>query len=268
MLVQCLLLPNDGQILHLLWALFFMKCYPTEEPACAAAGGQRGAVDPKTLRKYIWPFIVAIADLESHVVSNFIFILNLCFCILIFLQILFDNRFRHDCDNDCLLSVDGMDFQMSQADRDWYSHKFKRSGLHYEVALSILGGDICWICGPWKPGVYNDVMIFREALATWLEPGERVEADDGYVGEAPLRVKCPKSMTEPAEKEAMAKRVRSRHETVNKRFKQWGILRQVFRNDLIHHRDVFAAICVITQLAIENGEPLFEVHYDDMDVGV
>ena len=111
-------------------------------------------------------------------------------------------------------------------------------------------------------------MIFCEALATWLEPGEQVEADDGYVGEAPLKVKCPKSMTEPAEKEAMAKRVRSRHETVNKRFKQWGILRQVFRNDLIHHRDVFAAICVITQLAIENGEPLFEVHYDDMDLGV
>ena len=67
---QCLLLPHEGQILHLLWALFFMKCYPTEEPACAAAGGQRGAVDPKTLRKYIWPFIVAIADLESHVVSK------------------------------------------------------------------------------------------------------------------------------------------------------------------------------------------------------
>ena len=51
-------------------------------------------------------------------------------------------------------------------------------------------------------------MIFREALATWLEPGEQVEADDGYVGEAPLRVKCLKSMTEPAEKGAMAKQVR------------------------------------------------------------
>ena len=97
--------------------------------------------------------------------------------------------------------MDGTDFQRSQTNRDWYSHKFKRSGLRYEVALSILGGDICWICGPWKPGVYNDVMIFREALATWLEPGERVEADDGYVGEAPLRVKCPKSMTESVEKE-------------------------------------------------------------------
>jgi hypothetical protein len=26
-----------------------------------------------------------------------------------------------------------------------------------------------------------------------LEEGERVEADDGYVGEAPRHVKCPKS---------------------------------------------------------------------------
>ena len=33
---------------------------------------------------------------------------------------------------------------------------------------------------------YNDLTIFRESLATWLEPGERVEADGGNVGEAPL----------------------------------------------------------------------------------
>jgi hypothetical protein len=68
--------PHERQIHHLLWALFFMKCYPTEELACITAGGPRRAVDQKTLRKHIWPFIIAIADLESHVVSNFIFILN------------------------------------------------------------------------------------------------------------------------------------------------------------------------------------------------
>lgn len=266
---QHYLTPQEAQLAHLLWALFFMHVYPSGKVACATAGGSNGAIDPKTLRKYVWPMIQAIASLEPHVVCIFCSDTFICLFLLTWCcKILFDNRFKNDRLNDCLLSVDGTDFQRSQTNRDWYSHKFKRSGLRYEVALSILGGDICWICGPWKPGVYNDVMIFREALATWLEPGERVEADDGYVGEAPLRVKCPKSMTEPAEKEAMAKRVRSRHETVNKRFKQWGILRQVFRNDLIHHRDVFAAICVITQLAIENGEPLFEVHYDDMDLGV
>ena len=74
---------------------------------------------------------------------------------------------------------------MVEDEKKWYSYKFRRSGLRYEVALSILGGDICWICGPWPPGLYNDLDVFREALATYLEPGERVEADDGYIGEAP-----------------------------------------------------------------------------------
>lgn len=101
---------------------------------------------------------------------------------------------------------------------------------------------------------------------TYLEPNERVEADDIYIGEAPLRVKCPKSITVPEEAEEVARRVRARQETVNKRFKQWGILRQVYRNDLCDHRHVFVAVCVITQLAIENGEPLFSVEYDDMDL--
>ena len=166
------------------------------------------------------------------------------------------------------MSVDCTDFQRSKTSRDWFSYKFRRSGLRYEVALSILGGDICWISGPWKPGTHNDLDIFREALVTWLDPYERVEADDGYAAEAPLRVKCPASIAEEVERQAMTQRVRARQETVNKRFKQWGILNQVFRHDLIHHRDVFAAVCVITQLAIENGEALFEVHYDDANVGV
>ena len=68
-LVNFAILPDEGQILHLLWALYFMKCYPTEETACAAAGGHTGAIDPKTHRKYIWPFIEAIANLEPYVVS-------------------------------------------------------------------------------------------------------------------------------------------------------------------------------------------------------
>ena len=37
--------------------------------------------------------------------------------------------------NDCLLSVDGTDFLSPQYGKKWYSHKFKHSGLRYEVAL-------------------------------------------------------------------------------------------------------------------------------------
>ncbi len=83
-----------------------------------------------------------------------------------------------------------------------------------------------------------------------------MEADDGYVGEVPLRVKCPASVTIEKERLNMMNRVWSRQETINKRFKQWGILQQVYRNNLIHRRDVFAAICVVTQLAIENGDDI------------
>ena len=149
--------------------------------------------------------------------------------------------------------MDATDFQRSETGKDWFSYKFRRSGLRYEIALSILGGDICWICGPWLPGVYNDLSIFPEALITWLAPNERVEADDGYVGEAPMKVKCPGSITVSEEREKLVRRVRNRRETINKRFKQWGILNQVYCHDLIHHRNVFTAICVLSQLAIENA---------------
>lgn len=131
------------------------------------------------------------------------------------------------------------------------------------MALNILTGDICWINGPFLPGEKNDLEIFRSSLMTWLEPFERVEADDGYEGEAPLKVKCPSSIGIPEEKHRMMGIVRRRQETVNRRFKQWSILKQVFRHELSMHGRVFAAIVVISQLAIQNGEPLFQVEYSD-----
>ena len=63
-------LPHEAQILHLLWTLFFMKVYPSQNVANATAGVWEGAIDPKTLCKYLWPMIEAIANLEQHVVSR------------------------------------------------------------------------------------------------------------------------------------------------------------------------------------------------------
>ena len=96
-----------------------------------------------------------------------------------------------------------------------------------------------------------------------LGGAERVEADDGYIGEAPLHVKCPKSFTNPQETEFMQQRVRNRQETVNNRFKNWGVLRQRFRHDITEHGDCFRAVVVLTQLAINNGEKLFSTGYRD-----
>jgi hypothetical protein len=43
---------------------------------------------------------------------------------------------------------------------------------------------------------------------------------------------------------------------VNRRLKQWAILREEFRHDLDLHKNVFTAVAVMTQLCFENGEPL------------
>lgn len=63
---QTELLPVDGTFMHLLWTLCFLKVYPTETALSALCGG----ADPKTIRKYIWPMIVALANLEVHLVSQ------------------------------------------------------------------------------------------------------------------------------------------------------------------------------------------------------
>ena len=40
-----------------------------------------------------------------------------------------------------------------------------------------------WIHGPFPPGDWNDLTIFRDGLKHLLQNGERVEADDGYKAE-------------------------------------------------------------------------------------
>jgi hypothetical protein len=66
-----------------------------------------------------------------------------------------------DVGNDCLLSGDGTDFQIAMGySKPFWSYKFKKSGLWYEVGLCILTGDICWWSGPYAPGKWNDLTIF------------------------------------------------------------------------------------------------------------
>ena len=166
------------------------------------------------------------------------------------------------------MSIDGTDFEIAEHGRAFYGHKFKRSGLRYEVGVCILGGDIVWINGPYECGLWPDIKIFRDALISELDEGERVEADDGYVGEAPQFVKCPKSFTNPTFMEKTQKFIRSRHETVNKRFKQFKVLKNRYRHEIVDHAEVFRACVVLTQLSINKGEPLFDVNDLYFDEGM
>jgi hypothetical protein len=63
-------IPPEGEMKHLLWMLHFLKAYPKQAAVCSTVGGSAGAIDPKTLRKYMWPFIRAVANFEPAVVRN------------------------------------------------------------------------------------------------------------------------------------------------------------------------------------------------------
>ena len=161
--------------------------------------------------------------------------------------------------------MDTLDFQIPEPypfDKDWSkrwcSHKNKKAGLHYELALSILNGNICWTNGPFACGFYNDWKIFStEGLLFQLDNNERVKADDGYLPGDPHVCKTPYSVYHPKEKAAMRRRVMGRQEALNRKLREWQILKRVFRHDMSKHSSVFSAIAVLTQLKIENGEPLY-----------
>ena len=236
------LLPDGGTLKHLMWTLCFLKVYPTEQVLCSLCGG----IDPKTARKWVWLFIAALSELELEL-------------------IVWERRKEGDRGADCLVSVDGTDFWIAQHGATFSSHKFaKKSGLRCECAICIQTGVVVWIHGPFACGAFPDITIFRDSTLSFLDTAEQVEADDGYVGESPRHVKCPKRFTNPPEAEAMQNRVRSRQETVNKRFKQWGLLKQTCRHLLLDHGDVFRACASLSQLSINWGEPLFSCGYKDL----
>jgi hypothetical protein len=84
------------------------------------------------------------------------------------------------------LLVDGTNFQNAKGfSNPFWSYKFKKSRLQYEVGLSIQTGDICWWSRSYAPGKWNDLSIFRDLFVSMLEPGERCEMDRGYQGTAP-----------------------------------------------------------------------------------
>ena len=168
------------------------------------------------------------------------------------------------------MSIDGTDFKIEQKGaakkgNAFGSHKYAgKSALRYELGVDILAGNLVWVSGPYPAGKYTNIAIFNSVLANCLKPGpgERVEADNSYVG-CLDKIKCLNNDCNPAENRVMQGIAKSRHETLNVWLKAWGILGNVYRHDIREHGTVFYACAVITQLSVANGEPLFEVEYGD-----
>lgn len=258
--------------MHMLYALIFLRMYPKSRQI---NGLLDKTVCHKSFKKWTSFVIRAIAALSSEVVSQneekfsyspFLFIVLLTELALT--QILWSNRHKYDVwDTKAKITVDGTDFRIfppNDGDNrtSWYSHKFKGPAVRYEVAVSIHSGDIVWTSGPWRAGCYPDITIFRKGglKQKLLAANEKAEADLGYRGE-PVTISLPDDGQECLF--GAKKKARMRHETVNKRFKNWACMAERFRHGVAYHHECFMAIVVLTQFAIENGEPLFDASFND-----
>lgn len=172
---------------------------------------------------------------------------------------------RQSATDRVYLSIDGTDCQVNQRfDRRFYSHKFKDSGVRYEVALCIKTGWICSIAGPYPAGEWPDINIFRDNLKTRLLPNELVEADLGYEGDE--KVLDQDSCFNLVQWD-MKCYVRSRHEHVNQRIKLFQVLNVPFRHRLSYtnlskHKVCFDTAATIVQLNIQTFSPLAHVVYN------
>ena len=170
-----------------------------------------------------------------------------------------------DAEGHHYITVDGTDFQIQEPGTDddvegfdskWYSIKFKAAGVRYEVGVSLYNSSIAWLKGPFPCGEYPDDKIFGLFLSNKLKKKEKVIADKGYRS-FPLQCTCPKVEDSQRKKKIMS-RARNRQETVNKRFKQYGVLRKIFRHHRSKHKACFYAVAVVTQLTIVEDEPLMK----------
>jgi hypothetical protein len=94
-----------------------------------------------------------------------------------------------------------------------------------------------------------------------LEDGERVEADNGYRGE-PLFISIKDNYRN--ERHQRAKNVaRACHECINRFFKRFEVLHEIFRHDLENRAICFWAVAAITQLSIVlDHTQVWQVHYE------
>ena len=107
------------------------------------------------------------------------------------------------------------------------------------------------------------LLLARQAFVSFLNDNEMAIADSGYRGEF-LSIKTPDKVHFLSGLEFYdAAVLRARHETVNSRFKNNQVLVKRFCHSLAFHSACFRAVAVISQLIIENGEPLFDVQYSD-----
>ena len=144
-------------------------------------------------------------------------------------------------------------------DSDYFSHKYGKAGLNYELEVSIFESRLVWMNGPFPAGS-NDMKVFKkpEGLKAKLRVvGKRAIGDGGFSGH-PKEINSPNAH-DSLEVKTFKGRALKRHKKFNGYTKNFDCLKGRFRHSVDRFKCCFEAVCVICQYQMENGSPLYEV---------
>jgi len=144
-------------------------------------------------------------------------------------------------------------------DPGYFTHKHHRCGVKYQIAVAVNSPNIVHISGPHRGGVGDKTILELSGVLENLKEGKLAVCDKGYIDKKYAdKLSWPNPHDAPDLNEYKS-RIRMRGETVNGRMKFFKILRECFRHDLEHHRDVYTAVAVMVQYQMDNGAPIFAV---------
>lgn len=150
---------------------------------------------------------------------------------------------------------------MLPVDPGFWSKKFKRGAVKYEIVLAIHEPKCVLINGPFRGG-FHDLEMTRDKLKEKMNaaPGKLAISDRGYRSSKPDEefLSTPNEL-DPSILHNFKSRARLRQETFNGRLKKYGSLQQTFRHGMEKHKFVLEAVCVIVQYQMDNGSKLFAV---------
>jgi DDE superfamily endonuclease len=236
---------NRLNIRYFLMALHHLKKYPTDEDREDAWD-----VSMKTGREWTWYYCEKIQALKSQ-------------------KITWPSHSEFS-DDIWVVTVDGTHCWIHEPihpewsqDKDYFSHKYAKAGMSYELAISISESKLVWMNGPFKAGASDARIFTNHGLQALLRTiGKKAIGDKGYNG-------YPKEVStfnahdgRPVKK--FKSRALKRHENFNNMTKRFKCLDGRFRHSPDRFKVCFEAVCVICQYQMENGMPLYDILIEDV----
>lgn len=236
---------EDINVRHFLMAMHTLKRYPTEDEREAIFD-----ISPHQGRDIVWFYLQKVQHLKAQ-------------------KIVWPTE--EECEgNVWILSVDGTHCWLEEPthpefsqDSAFYSHKFNKAGVNYELGILLWESRLVWMKGPTRAGS-NDIANFlhdglHQALLTM---NKKAIGDGGYSGHHDT-ISTPNGADD--KKVARFKsRALKRHEKFNGMTKNFDCLSGRFRHSVSRFATCFEAVCVVCQYQMENGRPLFRILIEDL----